>query len=328
MLFASVSVFGMKLPNESQRRLSEPSVRIANFWSILQDKKLDENKKIRLVKDVLRSGNIEILLSSADEEGNTLFLWAVKNKKTELLKFIMKSVDDLCNPFILSYLFAYKNKESWSEEKLNKHIVCMNEKISDIINAQNKKRETALIMKIEKDEPDFNTIILLLNYGADVNKEDKYHLSPLTYALINNHKNIVKYLVEHGANVNAKYRKSAYPLKVAVDRKSESMVKFLLENGADLHSELLLYASRIGANDIVKLLLKYGTDVNFRDNSTGNVALHYAVQLNLQETVKLLVEHGADVNAADDCGVTPLYIASERRYKNIAKYLIEHGAEK
>lgn len=42
----------------------------------------------------------------------------------------------------------------------------------------------------------------LVEYGADINKETKDGISPLSIACSNGDQEIIKYLVEHGANIN------------------------------------------------------------------------------------------------------------------------------
>ena len=51
-------------------------------------------------------------------------------------------------------------------------------------------------------------------------------------------------------------------------------------------------------------LLKAGAGIDVRDNS-GRTALHYAAAAGYTDVAKALVEHGADVNAKDVDGVTP-----------------------
>ncbi|MBI9107812.1 MAG: ankyrin repeat domain-containing protein [Spirochaetales bacterium] len=80
------------------------------------------------------------------------------------------------------------------------------------------------------------------------------------------------------------------------------------------------------AEEISKLLIKYGADINKRDVVFGSTMLHAAMDL---KTVRLLIELGADVNAVElKFGNTPLHawVISYKNDLEMIQYLIEHGA--
>lgn len=62
----------------------------------------------------------------------------------------------------------------------------------------------------------------------------------------------------------------------------------------------------------VTALLKQHADVNARQGD-GTTALHWAVHLDDLKTAELLIAAGAQVNAANDVGVTPLYLSCTNR---------------
>ena len=54
--------------------------------------------------------------------------------------------------------------------------------------------------------------------------------------------------------------------------------------------------------------------------------LHLAAQDGDLDAVSRLVADGEDINAFDDLGKTPLHYAADREHVEVARYLIEHGA--
>lgn len=76
--------------------------------------------------------------------------------------------------------------------------------------------------------------------------------------------------------------------------------------------------------DNVKLLISAGVNVNVV-NTIGKTPLFLALLKGKTEIAKLLVEHGADVNSEND-GKSILYLAAKYGNLEIVKTLIEHGA--
>ena len=74
-------------------------------------------------------------------------------------------------------------------------------------------------------------------------------------------------------------------------------------------------------------MIEHGADVNTHNiNKKNNLtALICASKNNKFEIAKYLVENGADVNARDKYNRTALIIASVMGYLEIREYLVEHG---
>lgn len=99
---------------------------------------------------------------------------------------------------------------------------------------------------------------------------------------------------------------------------------------------ILIDAAQSDRDDIVRLLLEHGADVDARDNSYRQwTALHYAADYRALATVKVLLAHGANVHARDGSGETPLFEAvrrdeSEAGYppgQSCVALLLDHGAD-
>ena len=76
----------------------------------------------------------------------------------------------------------------------------------------------------------------------------------------------------------------------------------------------------------LRTLLKPAGDVNTL-LPDGATALHWASQWEELEIVDLLITAGARVNAADDYGVTPLWLACTNGNATIVEKLLQAGAD-
>jgi ankyrin repeat protein len=123
--------------------------------------------------------------------------------------------------------------------------------------------------------------------------DDMYRITPLTYAAIYGHVEVVRVLLEGGANVD---RTDAY-------------------GSTALHA-----AAHIGHLDICRLLLDWGAKVDAL-NKWRFTPLHYAAWLGHLSVVKLLVERGADVSVEGDRGRTASDLARSKRKKDVADWL-------
>jgi len=127
-------------------------------------------------------------------------------------------------------------------------------------------------------------------------------------------------------------RPSAYDLYTAINRnRQDGAIQFLLQNGAAPNGEILLLTVERQRFDLAKQFIEAGADVNYRYSLTRNDAdgmtpLLYASKWGNLEIVKLLVEKGANVNIKAVNGDTALAIARKNNNDEIYNYLAEHGA--
>ena len=93
--------------------------------------------------------------------------------------------------------------------------------------------------------------------------------------------------------------------------------------GTPLH-----YATFCGLHDIAKILAtEYPKGVNSRSFDDASMPLHLASRKGHVDVARMLVEHGADVSAQDKYGWTPLHWASTKGQGDVARMLVEHGAD-
>jgi ankyrin repeat protein len=86
----------------------------------------------------------------------------------------------------------------------------------------------------------------------------------------------------------------------------------------------LFHAAVGGHNEIAKLLISKGADVNAKGGLMGGTPLDTAAKRGQKEIVELLIANGANVNAKNADGHTPLDWADD---KETADLLRKHGGK-
>lgn len=144
---------------------------------------------------------------------------------------------------------------------------------------------------------------------------------------------IAQYLIEQGGiNVNCP---SVYhgptPLHLALQLNHIEVMEVLLKNGADVNQETnafhtpFMWAVRLGKQENVAILLAHNADINKVSNDVS--ALHIAAGSGNAGMIEFLLDKGADVNINSGLGCRPLHIAAWCNWIEIAKILLEHGAD-
>ncbi len=111
-------------------------------------------------------------------------------------------------------------------------------------------------------------------------------------------------------------------------------VKSILErHGADVTDgdgrTALINATAYNNREIIKWVLSKGADVDFQDR-IGYSALHFAAQNGAFDLAKILIENGAEVNIRDVHGNIPLWTAmfnSKLAINSITKLLLKHHSD-
>lgn len=63
--------------------------------------------------------------------------------------------------------------------------------------------------------------------------------------------------------------------------------------------------------ELIKILIKYGANINAQDNR-GNTALHYSILENKLQSLYILRAHGASCNIKDWAGYTPADLIQQK----------------
>lgn len=115
----------------------------------------------------------------------------------------------------------------------------------------------------------------------------------------------------------------------AVSSGNKEMVQILLQNGACAntrpinHKPTLSIAVQRGDTEIVKMLLEQAEPKLEATPSGGHTALYGAVKEGNTDLVRLLIRYGANVNAKPSGGSPPLCKAYSNGYKDIFRTLLE-----
>ncbi|XP_075418985.1 M-phase phosphoprotein 8-like [Tenrec ecaudatus] len=123
-------------------------------------------------------------------------------------------------------------------------------------------------------------------------------------------------------------------LRDAVKNGDYSTVKGALNSSEEYNLEqedsrgltLVMQAAAGGHDDVLRLLIKKGANVNGRHRN-GKTALTHAAEKNFLTTVAILLEAGAFINAQQNNGETALMKACKRGNSDIVRLVIECGAD-
>lgn len=117
-------------------------------------------------------------------------------------------------------------------------------------------------------------------------------------------------LIAKGANINVRNAKGMSPLLKAINNKDVEIVRLLLNAGSKIDEKTapVALAALVGSAEIINELIKFGADVNQKDEN-GFTALFWAARLNNPNTAQALLKAGADINAQSPKGDTPLMAA-------------------
>jgi ankyrin repeat protein len=185
-----------------------------------------------------------------------------------------------------------------------------------------------------------------LDAGTDVDaKDDQYGGTPLHYAAMEGHMEIVELLITKGADVNAATKNGhtalsytkLHPETAELLRKHGGKTKKELEAAtpeppAAKAPDISIHGAAMQGNiEAVKKHLAAGVDVNATSKMwSGMTPLHIAAEGGHNEIAELLIAKGADLTAKDQnpfVGGTPLDWAIKRGKNETAALLRKHGGK-
>lgn len=206
------------------------------------------------------------------------------------------------------------------------------------VDAKNIMRETSLHLASENGHK--KIVELLLKRGANPDTYNGRSETPLHVALWGGYEEVAQMLLEGGIDICTKNTISETPLSLASGKGYEGIVRAMLEKGADVNPQhgpgevpiptALAAACTTGNEDLVRLLIDYGANIDCRDMWHGS-ALIGAAEHGSLTNLRLLCEAEAHVNF--DVGLrdpkeypSALSAAAHKGYKDKVQLLLNFGA--
>jgi len=181
------------------------------------------------------------------------------------------------------------------------------------------------------------TLNRCLAQGVDINVMNRQGRTAITLASLNKHYPCVARLIEARADINLQDETCFNPFLISCLNNDLTLLRLVLQAKPDLNRLTrfggvgLTPACEKGHLDVVRELLTH-TEINRNHtNFVGWTPLLEAIVLNdggptQQEIVRLLLSHGANPHMTDKYGKSPLTLAEEKGYHEIAVLLKNAGA--
>jgi len=177
---------------------------------------------------------------------------------------------------------------------------------------------------------------LLLEHGADptVQADDEMGITPMHMAAMFGRLTFIqKCLKLFPRSVNTVDKTNATPIMSAALYNQYKALELLLDNGANPnikeHNKFrnVLHVALTGDNEgcyneIAKLILSRGCDVNAQDAS-GFTALHMAVNMGDESLCSLFLNYGADPKVTTNHGANAISLATKLKRVDLARFLTD-----
>ena len=273
-----------------------------------------ERSNAQMVKILLNSG-AEVNLRNRYNQ--TVLHEAVKNGNVEIIMILLNSGADVnardkYNMTVLHYMAydAYEKIFKYRDIWLPRHRFVWNS--------------------------DMEMTRILLYFDADVNAQDKWHITPLHLSVCNNDTEMANILLNAGAEVDARDQYHSTPLLRSASNGYTKMIQILLEAGSEVNTRAndnrtpLHHSAKNSDAEMTRILLDAGAEVNARAKNNQTPLHHSAYTWRRRgnvETMRMLLDAGAEVNAQDKANWTALHFSEEIGETEKMRVLLNAGAE-
>ncbi|MDR2265085.1 MAG: ankyrin repeat domain-containing protein [Enterobacter asburiae] len=187
------------------------------------------------------------------------------------------------------------------------------------------------------EQGNINALKACLDKGVDINATNRQKRTAIIIASLNKQYACVEHLIAAGADIDKQDNTCFNPFLISCLTNDLTLLRIVLPADPDLERLTrfggvgITPASEKGHVEIVRELLAL-TDINVNHtNFVGWTPLLEAIVLNdggakQQEIVKLLLDNGANPHMTDKYGKSPLELAREKGFHEIAELLLAAGA--
>lgn len=272
----------------------------------------------------------EMLIGKADKniindslEGKTPLIIAVGNSYIDTAKILIENGANI-NAVDIEGLSALSYAVNNGDIEIAKLLLENKAKIKD---------ELLIAIKSPIVESRINIMKLLIDNKANINYTDEDGFNPLNIAIESGDMELTKFLITNGANVNSLMQDGVSLIGYAIAQNNMDLLQILIENGANVNytngdswaDTPLQMASRLGLDNVVRILLTRNADINAVDMN-GNTALHTAALNSQLSIVKLLLEKNPNLDIQNKVGNTALHLAVISGNIDIVGELVLKGA--
>ncbi|XP_048583461.1 protein S-acyltransferase 24 isoform X2 [Nematostella vectensis] len=167
-----------------------------------------------------------------------------------------------------------------------------------------------------------------INCGSDVNKPSKadYGPYPIHWACVGGHIMAVDLLLQNGANIDSTDNKGCTPLIISAQYGRAMMAGYLIGKGAkpvicDCEGDSPLHWAAFKGHSETVQLLLYSGFDPKQKDKFGQTPLHLACLSGDLLTVEHIVDMDVDLNVPDSNGKTPLMLAFGRNHTEVIHFM-------
>ncbi|KAJ3433094.1 ankyrin repeat family protein [Anaeramoeba flamelloides] len=251
--------------------------------------------------------------SKTNKEGKTPFIIAAENGHLSILQELVDS-------------YTNKNESNKNRTKTRK-----SQNLIDFVNQKTVYNETALFFASK--EGHYEVCEYLISKGALVNMKTKNGNFPLYEATKNGNTEIVQLLIQSNCFLDmvfVDWPSLFIAIQNGYFEITKLLIESGCDlNYVDITDgfNALMVAIESNEPSIAEYLINKGINFKTFTNNSKETPLHLAAASGEREICKLLLSYGLDINFEDETGMTPIMYAIENENENVIKFLLKNGAK-